>query len=65
MTEIHFLRDFDYRAEPYLTIAYLAGMQVEVEDECAEAAIAGGYANYPDFLEDDLIDDAPEDFEAE
>eukprot|EP01037_Dinobryon_pediforme_P021278 gene21278-22104_t len=40
-------------------------MQIEVDDECAATAIAGGYANYPDFLEDDLIDDAPEDYEAE
>jgi len=58
MTQVHFIRDFDFTPadDPYMTIAYSAGMTVEVCEECELRAIAAGAASYPDFLEDDLFD---------
>lgn len=58
MREIHFIRDYDFRPidDPYMTVAYKAGMTVEVCEECETRAIAAGAASYPDFLEDDLFD---------
>jgi hypothetical protein len=57
-TIIFFLKDFDYTPsnDPYITYAYKVGGPVEVDDECADRAVAGGFANYPDTLEDDLFE---------
>lgn len=63
-TLIHFLHDFDFRPEsdPLMTIAYKAGMEVEVSEECASRAVALGCAMYPAMLEDDLIDGRANDY---
>lgn len=62
---VHFVRDFDYRptGDPYMTIAYKAGTEVEVCDECASFAVAAGAAMYSDILEDDLIEGRSQDEE--
>ena len=44
MTKIIFTKDFDYRQDEYLTIAYAAGMECLVDDECATQAIDAGAA---------------------
>jgi len=60
MATILFLADFDYTADDNdLTIAYLAGTEVEVDEECAEAAFLAGRALYVIGDNDDL-DDLPE-----
>lgn len=41
---VHFIRDFDYKPKPSVTIAYRKGEKVLVRLECAEQAIARGYA---------------------
>jgi hypothetical protein len=41
---VRFLRDFDYRPKPNVTIAYKKGMMAFVRLECAERAIAIGAA---------------------
>jgi hypothetical protein len=61
MRQILFLKDFDYRQDDYLTIAYMAGTQAFVEDDCAARAVAKGSAQYADFAEDDLIEGREED----
>lgn len=57
MRQIHFLRDFDYRQDDYLTIAYAAGMECLVDDDCAAQAVAKGSASYADMAEDDLFEE--------
>lgn len=61
MTKIHFLKDFDYRQDDYLTIAYVAGTECYVDDECAAIAIARGVAVDSDIAEDDLFQGRSED----
>lgn len=65
MTEVlvHFTADFDYRPsyDPLLTIAYTRGMEVEVDAECADRAVALGCAMFPVFLEDELMSEDDED----
>ncbi len=56
MRQIHFLQDFDYRQDEYLTIAYTAGMECLVDDDCAAQAVAKGSASYADMAEDDLFE---------
>ena len=55
MRLVTFLKDFDYTPsnDTYITIAYKFGMEVEVEEECADRAVASGAALYLDFYEDD------------
>lgn len=57
-TPFFFTRDYDYRPsdDPMLIIAYKAGSEVCVTEECASRAVTLGFGNYPDFLEDDLFD---------
>lgn len=50
---IRFLEDYDYRLTNYLTVAYLAGMEVEVEEDCGTDAITDGAA---ELIEDDHDD---------
>lgn len=52
--EITFIKDFDYREpEKYgVTIGYRAGWTIEVEEACAEAAIAAGAAILAEESED-------------
>lgn len=61
MRQIHFLRDFDYRQDDYLTIAYAAGMECLVDDDCAAQAVAKGDASYADMAEDDLFEEPSDD----
>lgn len=49
MTKIHFLKDFDYAQDAYHTIAYKAGDECYVDDECWALAIAKGAAVDPTF----------------
>lgn len=56
MKLVTFIRDYDYVPKDHtqLTYAYLAGETVEVADECAERAVALGFADYElDDAEDD------------
>lgn len=57
MKLVTFIRDYDYVPKDHtqLTYAYLKGETVEVADECAERAVALGYA---DFEPEDDGDDA-------
>lgn len=57
-TPFFFTHDFDYRPsdDPMMIIAYRAGTEVEVTEECASRALTLGRGNYPDFMEDDLFD---------
>lgn len=43
MTWVHFTSDFNYR-KPSFTIAYKAGMKLNVKADCADTAIAQGKA---------------------
>lgn len=61
MTKIHFLKDFDYAQDAYHTIAYKAGDECYVDDECAAIAIARGVAVDSDIAEDDLFQGRSED----
>lgn len=55
---VFFLADFDYRPpnDRNLTIAYKAGMEVEVCGDCAARAIAKGRAILAAVAEDDLFE---------
>ncbi|MDH6265533.1 hypothetical protein M2360_000923 [Rhizobium sp. SG_E_25_P2] len=47
VARVRFLEDFDYRPSAFcgrVDIAYLAGMELPVKRECADAAIAAGKA---------------------
>lgn len=44
MARVKFTHDFDYKPTPGTTIAYLAGMEETVKQECADQAIAAGAA---------------------
>jgi hypothetical protein len=44
MARVKFTEDFDYKPKSQATIAYLAGMEMTVRRECADAAIAAGKA---------------------
>lgn len=48
MKTVTFIRDFDYVPKDHtqLTYAYYAGDTEVVTDECAERAVALGYADY-------------------
>ena len=48
---ITFTRNFDWPIDRHMTIAFKAGHNVEVDNECALAAFATGAA-MPDFQED-------------
>ncbi len=62
MRNVHFVADFDYRQDSYITIAYTAGFECEVDDDCAARAVAAGAAKYSDFAEDDLIEGRNDEF---
>lgn len=56
MKLVTFIRDYDYVPKDHtqLTYAYLTGETVEVAEECAERAVALGFADYePSDAEDD------------
>lgn len=44
MPRVKFIKDFDYKPLPQVTIAYKAGMELTVKRECADRAIALGKA---------------------
>ncbi|MDQ0996882.1 hypothetical protein QFZ34_002064 [Phyllobacterium ifriqiyense] len=44
MARVKFTKDFDYKPTPGTTIAYLAGMEMTVKQDCADKAIAAGKA---------------------
>ena len=53
MILVNFLKPFLYRTDPLVCIQYRADTTVSVSDECAEAAIDGGFA---ELAEDDFFD---------
>jgi hypothetical protein len=68
-TLFHFTHDFDYRPsfDQGMIIAYRAGTEAEVTEECAARAATLGFGMYPDVMEDDLFegrDDHDEDDDA-
>lgn len=63
MVYVHFLKNWDYRESEFATIAYSAGMEIEVDDDCAALAVASKCAIYSDIAEDDLIEGRASDHE--
>ena len=55
MRQVFFKKAFDWRVDDHMTIGYSTGLLVEVEEDCAAAAVASGAADYADFAEDDLF----------
>lgn len=53
---IRFHTDYDYRLTNYLTVAYLKGMEVEVEEDCGRDAITDGAAELIEGDHDDQED---------
>lgn len=62
-TPFHFTHDFDYRPsyDQFMIIAYKAGTEVYVTEECAARAVTLGFGMYPDVLEDDLFESNEDD----
>ena len=44
MAHVRFTEDFDYKPTKQTTVAYRAGMEMTVKQECADRAIAAGKA---------------------
>lgn len=61
MAKFIFSRDYDYKPQPSVTIAYKAGPNiVTVRKECAERAAAGGYGEWVDRKEPEKVEDGGE-----
>ena len=48
MARVKFTEDFDYKPTRQSTVAYKAGMELTVKQECADLAVAAGKAQLLD-----------------